>query len=714
MRNHWFLQGVTSALLCGLTALSSLAFAALPDRSVNADGIGAEPTSLTEYFEVLEDPSKRLTFADVRSPEVAAGFKPSGTTIDSLNLSFTKSAYWLRLKVRNGGDQQLDQLLEIANARLADVRLYGASPTQTERVVFGGFVVPFAQRPYPHRFIVFPLSLPPKTTQTLYLRVETLTPMDIPARLWDRAAFLPYERNEYMVQAVYFGTVLAMILFNLLLFSSLRDSGYLLYMLWIAMVTLGVASYTGFAMEFLWDDSPYWTMVSLAIFGVLSFAVLMLFLREMVSVRTIAPRLDAAIRALIVFNVVLATLCLLFGNQSLIKISATVTAVEAVLILCISLYCAFRGLRGARLFAGIFLVFLLATVTANLRRYGIVPSNIFTINGMQIGSAIEMLLLAYVLADRFNVIRSDREAAQAEALEAQRRLLDSLRDSERVLEARVQERTSELSATVTRLQHTQHELVEAEKRASLGSLVAGVSHELNTPIGIALTTASTLEDSAREFKRALDEGGIKRSTLESFVQRSIDMGELLVRSCHRAANLVSSFKQVAVDQTSEHRRGFNLLELVNDNVTSLWPSVRHAGWTIQVDVPSEIECDSYPGPLGQVLTNLMQNAGLHAFEDRTTGLLCISASSENDVVELRISDNGQGMSEQTLARIFEPFFTTKLGRGGSGLGLAICRNMVTGVLGGQLSATSEIGVGSQFIMRFPLIAPISNTNGHAV
>ena len=146
----------------------------------------------------------------------------------------------------------------------------------------------------------------------------------------------------------------------------------------------------------------------------------------------------------------------------------------------------------------------------------------------------------------------------------------------------------------------------------------------------------------------------------------------------------------------------------------LRPSLKNAAWTIAVEVPADIQCDSYPGPLGQVLTNLIQNAGVHAFEDRTSGLLRISATAHEGRVELCVSDNGQGMSAPTLARIFEPFYTTKLGKGGSGLGLAICRNMVTGVLGGQLTATSQLGTGSQFVVRFPMVAPQSTTNGHAV
>ena len=241
--------------------------------------------------------------------------------------------------------------------------------------------------------------------------------------------------------------------------------------------------------------------------------------------------------------------------------------------------------------------------------------------------------------------------------------------------------------------------------------MAGVSHELNTPIGNALTTASTLQDDAKDFQRTVSEGGVRRSALDGFLQRSVDMSALLVRSCYRAAHLISSFKQVAVDQTSELQRQFDLLTLIQDNVASLRPSFRGAAWTITVDVPSGINCNSYPGPLGQVLVNLIQNAGIHAFEPGAAGHLNISAAAKADSIEIVLADDGHGMTEETLERIFEPFFTTRLGKGGSGLGLAICRNIVTGVLGGHLTANSQLGVGSQFILRIPIVAPRAINSG---
>ena len=160
-----------------------------------------------------------------------------------------------------------------------------------------------------------------------------------------------------------------------------------------------------------------------------------------------------------------------------------------------------------------------------------------------------------------------------------------------------------------------------------------------------------------------------------------------------------------VDQTSEQRRPFDLLELVEDNVASLRPNFKTAKWSIVVNVPAGIRCDSYPGPLGQVLVNLIQNAANHAFADDASGILEITASPAGGKVELMVVDNGKGMAPDTLANIFEPFFTTRLGQGGSGLGLAICRNIATGVLGGELYATSEPGVGTRFCLGFPVTAP---------
>jgi PAS domain S-box-containing protein len=280
------------------------------------------------------------------------------------------------------------------------------------------------------------------------------------------------------------------------------------------------------------------------------------------------------------------------------------------------------------------------------------------------------------------------------------------------LELRVAHRTAELQNANHELSHTldtlkvaKDQLVQSEKLAALGALVAGVAHELNTPIGNGLTVASSLEDRVKEFSAML-ETGIKRSELQTFVNDTRLAAEILERNLARAGALVADFKQVAVDQTSSHRRNFALSAFVSEVLTTLSPAIRKSGCVIQKDVPSDLSLNSYPGPLGQVLTNLINNAMVHGFAAEHTGAITVRARSvDNDRLEISVQDTGRGIKSQDLNRVFEPFFTTRLGQGGSGLGLHIVHNIVTGVLGGTIDVQSVPEQGSTFTLIVPVMAP---------
>lgn len=276
------------------------------------------------------------------------------------------------------------------------------------------------------------------------------------------------------------------------------------------------------------------------------------------------------------------------------------------------------------------------------------------------------------------------------------------------LETRVEERTAELKKVIGDLRDTQEELLHSERLASLGSLVAGISHDLNTPIGNTLTVATTLQDRVREFNATMAKGELKKSALLDFLHVTEEMGDLLVRSCRRAAELVASFKQVAADQASERRRVFDLKELVDDVLMTLRPTYKHQPWTFASDIPEGVACDSFPGPLGQVLSNLVQNACVHGLGEQSAGRIEISASHPVEGwLRLTVRDDGCGMDPGTLARVFDPFFTTRLGRGGSGLGLSVSYRIVTSLLGGAISVESEPGKGTCFTVMFPVKAPSS-------
>jgi len=296
----------------------------------------------------------------------------------------------------------------------------------------------------------------------------------------------------------------------------------------------------------------------------------------------------------------------------------------------------------------------------------------------------------------------------------QREVEQEIREINQQLESRVHSRTitleqtnRELAAAMNTLNSTKDELVRSEKMAALGALVAGIAHELNTPIGNSVTVASTLQDESGTLRAELQSGKLRRSTIEYYLSTVTTGTELLMRNLGSAHELISSFKQVTVDQSSNQRRPFMLKETLEEIIATLVPMYKKTGHSLQCELASGIMMDSYPGPLGQVLTNFVTNALSHAFEGRSKGQMKLTAHPlDGGLVEIIFSDDGLGIPDEHQSRVFDPFFTTKLGKGGSGLGMSIAYNIVTSILGGTISLQSKLGEGSSFILVLPLCAPV--------
>lgn len=281
------------------------------------------------------------------------------------------------------------------------------------------------------------------------------------------------------------------------------------------------------------------------------------------------------------------------------------------------------------------------------------------------------------------------------------------------LEQRVEARTAELaesntalSGALETLERAQEELIQSAKLAALGELVAGVAHELNTPIGNGMMAASTMDAAVRTFRQEI-ESGLKRSSLDHFVADMEQSASIITRNLSKAVSLVTNFKQVAVDRTSSQRRQFMLDEIVDEVMVMMHPTLKRLMHRIDVQVDSDIPMDSYPGPLEQVLTNLLQNAIIHGFDEGEVGEIALHASQSAQRVIIRISDSGKGIPPEMIKRVFDPFFTTRLGSGGSGLGLNVVHNIVTGILGGSISVDSTLGQGTVMELSLPADAPVS-------
>lgn len=276
------------------------------------------------------------------------------------------------------------------------------------------------------------------------------------------------------------------------------------------------------------------------------------------------------------------------------------------------------------------------------------------------------------------------------------------------LELRVAERTASLSDALDTLRRAQDELMQSDRLASLGALVAGVAHELNTPIGNAVLITSTLAADMRVLEQSFQGGELRKSALDAFLEDAKRAASLLEQSLQQARDLVSSFKQVAIDQSSERRRSFALTALVRDISDTIRTGLRHEIWRLETDLMTDAQMDSYPGPLGQVIANLVQNAFFHGLQERVPGVVRIETHAlDDECVEVRVSDNGCGIPPENIGRIFDPFFTTRLGQGGSGLGLSIVYRLVNTLLGGRISVASTPGEGTCFTVVLPLQAPVS-------
>ncbi|MEO1431194.1 MAG: HAMP domain-containing sensor histidine kinase, partial [Cyanobacteria bacterium J06633_8] len=261
----------------------------------------------------------------------------------------------------------------------------------------------------------------------------------------------------------------------------------------------------------------------------------------------------------------------------------------------------------------------------------------------------------------------------------------------------------ELSDTLEELKTTQNKLVESEKMAALGSLVAGVAHEINTPVGTSITVASNLAAKTEDFADNIAKGQLKRSVLNNYIEIAQKSTDLLVQNLNQAGDLVNSFKQVAVDQTNLELRHFRVKEYIEGVLLNLAPQLKQSPHKLIVSGDEDITINSYAGSFAQVITNLVINSLIHAYPEEKPGKLNFEITSEAENIKIIYSDDGCGIPEENLTKIFEPFFTTKRNQGGTGLGLHIVYNLITHKLQGSIDIDSIVGKGTTFILTIPSI-----------
>jgi signal transduction histidine kinase len=435
---------------------------------------------------------------------------------------------------------------------------------------------------------------------------------------------------------------------------------------------------------------------------------------------------------------------LLGEHSGAIKVIRKIQALAALLfMITIILYSATSGIIDVTsvgryvLYASLLLLItatLIITVIGSFKgsadsqvlTFGIVTYVFYVIHALvtntyinEFGLILFVLSLILITARRFvsmnvDIVNNSKELeAKNQALQAAWEEIscsqNAISELNKTLEQRVIERTQDLEKTnqdlkvaMETLKLTQGQLIQSEKMVALGGLVAGVSHEINTPVGVSVTAASHLQEKTKELAELFSKSLMKKSDLEKYLNLSNESSEVILANLQRASELIRSFKQVAVDQSNEEKRSFKIKEYLSQVLLSLKPKLKKTNIVIGVNCEEDLEVHSFPGAFSQIITNLVMNSLVHAFEEGQEGTIIFDIEKQDNSILFTYSDNGKGIDKEIIGKIFDPFFTTKRGHGGTGLGLNIIYNIVTQTLGGTITCESEAGTQTMFKIVFPV------------
>lgn len=436
---------VISLLWLGLTFFSVKALA--ENGCVDISAQATSPMALTSHTQFLEDAHASLTLTDVMQPIVATQFARDMQATNAFNFGYTHAAYWLVFSLCNQSHAPVEQIIELGDANISLLDFYVVN---SDKQVFSpspristGLSKPFFTRGYDNRHFVFPITVAAHERQTYYFRLASIHALIVPLKLWPPAQFHHHERNDYFAQALYFGMVGAMIVFNALIFTVLRDTIYLLYVGYITFFALYIASITGIGKAFLWPDATYIEIFSVE-FCDITIIALLLFTRRMLNTPVVTPTLDTVLKWCVVAYIAQAIMGFIDFALVINHVASFMHLALAGLILFISILCAVKRQRNAYFFLVAFFMLFIGAVAMTLRVIGLLPTNEFTVSSFQYASAWEMLILAFALADRFNSIRKEKEKIQTDLLTTQQLLVENLKISEQELEKQVNERTNDL------------------------------------------------------------------------------------------------------------------------------------------------------------------------------------------------------------------------------------------------------------------------------
>ena len=680
-----------------------------------------------QSLDLYRDSTNLLTIDQIRKQH----FAPTGQEVPNLQIS--PFSNWARFYIKN--ETTLPRLLlEVEYPTIDEITLYEVLPSGGYRILSLGQFQPYHNRPYDHQNYIYPLNIPQGETREYYLKVRAGEQAQLPVYLGAETSLNVKNTERNFIFGLYVGIILVMALYNFFIFLTTKDRSYLIYVSYIICVGLTQASQQGYTFRFLWPESTWMAQHDTLIIPVLNGITAALFIQSFLHTKE-RYKLGHKILTGVVIAYLLCFIPTFLDMQFVANMMTQITAMTASLAaMFIGVVVARTGFIPARYFLLAWGIFLTSVCIFVMRNFNILPYNDFTYYALQVGSAAEVTLLSFALANKINIYRKEKEESQAMALRISQENEQLVREQNIVLENKVAERTEalqqsnkELNRVLNNLKEAQTQLVESEKMASLGQLTAGIAHEINNPINFVTSNIKPLKLDFEDLRALLrkyesispgDNVQQQLSEIEQFKQQ-IDIDyvhteiETLIKGiedgANRTAEIVKGLRTFSRLDESD-LKFVDIHEGLNSTMVLLRNNIpKNVAVHYNYGELPKIEC--FAGKLNQVFLNIINNA-LNAIKMKPVqgeeSLTITTRLEENKMVSISIRDSGIGMTEKVKEKIFEPFFTTKDVGEGTGLGLSIVFSIIE-KHHGKIVVESEPGKGAEFIIYLPQNVPIAQS-----
>lgn len=682
-----------------------------------------ESTILTigKSIQLLSDPTNSLTFEDIR---FSKDFKQSEDDVPNLGIS--ESAHWIKFSIRNEFDNRRI-LLQLQYPIIDEVELYKPDINNNYTRIISGELVDFHDREIDNQNFLYYLDIPQGKTFTYYMKLRGGEQIQLPLLIGAQKPIFEDLIQKDLVFGLYIGIILVMAIYNLFVYFTVRDRSYIYYVSYIICVGLTQAVLQGYGFKYFWPHSQWLVLQSTFLVPVINGWTAIAFVKHFLNTKVNYKLGDKILNWIFFFYTICFFLSIFnkfYYAQNLVQLTASI---GSLLTIFIAYKVGKQGYRPAYYFLVAWTIFLLSVVVFVLKNFNVLPYNDMTFYSLQVGSALEVTLLSFALADKINIYRKEKEESQLEALRVSQENEKIIREQNVMLEVKVEERTYELNKSnvdlnlaLTDLKNAQTQLVDAEKMASLGQLTAGIAHEINNPINFVSSNIKPLRRDIEDIqtlvakyeelveKNQLDNQfaevtSLKKELDYDYLKHEIDvLLKGMADGAGRTVEIVKGLKSFSRLDESDLKYA-NVNEGIDSTLIILSSTFRgKINIVKELGQIPEIEC--FAGKLNQVFMNIINNAAqavLSAHGNDDTGKVVIKTQQIGDTVSVHIIDNGIGMSEEVRSKIFDPFFTTKKAGEGTGLGLSIVYSIIE-LHKGTIEVKSKEGEGTEFIITLPL------------